>query len=83
MVNPYQDPYLRHFSKQLIIVSLVKVHLVIDGFSHLSLAPLLANSMELSNTLPSFRYQTTKELEPKLFRQTQFNEHMQTQPTIL
>ena len=33
--------YLGHFADQLVIISLLKVHLVINSFSHLSLAPLL------------------------------------------
>ena len=35
---------LGDFSKQLVVISLLEVHLVIDGISGLSLAPLLQTS---------------------------------------
>ena len=39
--NHLSTQYLRHLVKELVIISLLKVHLVINSFSHLSLAPLL------------------------------------------
>ena len=43
-MNHTSRSYLRHFSKQFVIVSLVEVNLVVYCFSHLSLAPLLTLS---------------------------------------
>ena len=43
-MNHTSRSYLRHFSKQFVIVSLVEVNLVVYCFSHVSLAPLLTLS---------------------------------------
>ena len=46
---------LGDFSKQLVVISLLEVHLVIDGISGLSLAPLLQITNIRDEYTPSFR----------------------------
>ena len=54
---------LGDFSKQLVVISLLEVHLVIDGISGLTLAPFLAINTRISSAIPSFRWRTIKTLD--------------------
>ena len=46
---------LRNLSKQLVVIGLLEVHLVINGISGLSLAPLLQITNIRDEYTPSFR----------------------------
>ena len=80
IISSFFTTNLRNLSKQLVVIGLLEVHLVIDGISGLSLAPLLQITSIWDEYAPSFRWQTRARLETSSINIYQIN-HSIIHPT--